>query len=88
MVQVSASELARNLKKVLDRLEHGGEEIVVLRNNHPIARMLPGNPHRTALEAMADLHRTLAPAAAENWVEDGRLPRSIAEDLGNDPWDS
>lgn len=77
---MSASELARNLKKVLDRLEQGGEEIVVIRNNHPIARMLPGGPHRTALEAMADLHRTLSPGAAEGWVEDGRLPRTIADD--------
>ena len=77
MTQVSASELARNLKKVLDRLEYEGEEIVVVRNNHPIARMIPGSPHRTALEAMADLHRTLSSGAAEGWVEDSRLPRTI-----------
>jgi len=87
MTEVSATELARNLKKVLDRLEHGGEEIVVIRNNHPIARMIPGSPHRTALEAMADLHRTLSPGAAEGWVAEGRSARTIADDE-RDPWDS
>ncbi len=85
MTKVTASELARNLSSVLDRLEHGGEEIVIYRNNHPIARFLPGTPYRTALEAMGDLHRTLSDEAARQWVEESRLPGRVDEE-SRDPW--
>ena len=77
MTELTASELARRLSAVLDRLEFGGEEIVIVRNNHPIARMIPASPYRTALEAMADLHRTISQAAAEDWVRDSRVPGSV-----------
>jgi prevent-host-death family protein len=87
MTELTASELARKLSAVLDRLEFGGEEIVILRNNHPIARIIPGAPYRTALEAMADLHRTISPAAAESWLKDSRIPGDIGEQV-RDPWDS
>ncbi len=87
MTKLTASELARNLSSVLDRLEFGGEEIIVLRNNHPIARMIPGSPHRTALEAMADLYRTIAPEAAEKWLEDSKTGGALEREL-KDPWAS
>ena len=85
MTELTASELARRLSAVLDRLEFGGEEIVIVRNNHPIARMIPGSPYRTALEAMADLYRTISPAAADHWVSDSRVSGSIAAE-SRDPW--
>jgi prevent-host-death family protein len=69
MQTVTATELARNLRRILDRVEHSGEEIVVVRNGDAIARILPGPPHQTALEAMADLFRTLPADAAAGWVE-------------------
>ena len=76
-----------NLKKALDRLEFGGEEIIIMRNNHKIARLIPGSPHLTALEAMADIYRTLPPDAAEDWVEESRLPSKLSDEI-RDPWDS
>ena len=85
MTELTASELARRLSAVLDRLEFGGEEIVIVRNNHPIARIIPGSPYRTALEAMADLYRTISPAAAESWVKDSRVSGSVSEQ-SRDPW--
>ena len=64
MGTMTATEFAKNIKKTLDRLEFGGEEIIVIRNNHKIARLMPGSHHLTALEAMADLYQTLPSDAA------------------------
>ena len=85
---MTATEFAKNIKKTLDRLEFGGEEIVITRNNNKIARLIPGSAHMTALEAMADLYQTLAPEAGQNWLEDSRIPPvQLSEEL-HDPWDS
>jgi antitoxin (DNA-binding transcriptional repressor) of toxin-antitoxin stability system len=56
---VTATELARNLSRVLDRLAVEGEEVVVQRNGQKVARLFPGAARQSALEAMADLYRTL-----------------------------
>jgi antitoxin (DNA-binding transcriptional repressor) of toxin-antitoxin stability system len=56
---ITATELARNLRRVLDRLAIEGEEIVIERNRQQVARVLAGLARQTALEAMADLYRTL-----------------------------
>ena len=55
MRTLSATEISRNFSHVLDLLEHGGEEIVIIRNKHPVARLIPGAPRMTALEAFGDL---------------------------------
>ena len=44
MRTVTATEAARNFSRMLDLLEHGSEEIVVLRNNQPVAKLVPGAP--------------------------------------------
>ena len=64
MKTITATELARNLRRVLDRLAIEGEEIVIERNREQVARLLPGPARQTALEAMADLYRTLPEDAA------------------------
>ena len=69
MKTITATELARNLRQILDRLVADGEEIVVERNHQRVARILPGPGRQTALEAMADLYRTLPDDAAAGWVE-------------------
>ena len=86
MRTVTATEAARNFSRVLDMLEHGTEEIVVVRNNHPVAKLVPGAPRMTALEALADLHRTLPDHEGAAWLKasrkmDRRLRRQI-----RDPW--
>jgi antitoxin (DNA-binding transcriptional repressor) of toxin-antitoxin stability system len=88
MRQVTATELARNLRDVLDRVEFRREAHLVCRNQHPIARIIPGPAHQTALEAMEDLYRTLPEEAAEGWVRDSRT--AIRDRLGElkDPWAS
>lgn len=85
MGTMAATEFAKNLKKALDRLEFGSEEIIIIRNNHEIARLIPGSPHMTALEAMADLYRTLSPDAGRNWLAESRLPGKLSDEI-SDPW--
>ncbi len=70
MRTVTATEAARNFSRVLDSLEHESEEIVVLRNNQPVAKLLAGALHMTALEALADLYRTLPDAEGAAWLKD------------------
>lgn len=86
MRTVTATEAARNFSRVLDLLEHGSEEIVVLRNNHPVAKLIPGAPRMTALEALADLYRTLPDEEGAAWLEDARhMDRRLRKQL-RDPW--
>ena len=87
MTIMTATEFAKNIKKTLDRLEFGREEIILVRNNHKIARIIPGSPHLTATEAMADIFRTLTPEAANDWLEDSRLEIKLAAEM-RDPWAS
>ena len=84
---MTATEFAKNIKKTLDRLEFGGEEIIIIRNNHKIARLIPGSHHLTALEAMADLYQTLPSDAAMDWEKESRMNRKLSEEM-RDPWDS
>jgi antitoxin (DNA-binding transcriptional repressor) of toxin-antitoxin stability system len=84
---MTATEFAKNIKKTLDRLEFSGEEIIIIRNKHQIARLIPGSHHLTALEAMADLYQTLPPDAARDWEKESRMSGTLSEEM-RDPWDS
>jgi antitoxin (DNA-binding transcriptional repressor) of toxin-antitoxin stability system len=85
---LTATELARNLRTILDQLAAQGGEFVIERNHLPIARMTPMPPHRTALTVLADLYRTLPEDAAQGWLEDGRqaLGEATAAEGLRDPW--
>jgi antitoxin (DNA-binding transcriptional repressor) of toxin-antitoxin stability system len=90
MKTITATELARNLSEILDRLAVEREEVVIERNHRQVARLMPGPGRLTALEAMADIYRTLSEDAAASWEADSRasvhgerLSRGI-----RDPWDS
>jgi len=75
----------------LDRLAIEGEEIVIERNREQVARLLPGPARQTALEAMADLYRTLPEDAAATWEADSRRGRWKGSRLDKgvrDPWAS
>ncbi len=70
MRTITATEFARNLRQVLDRPATEPEEIIIERNSRQICRLLPGPGSMTALEAMADLYRTLPEAAGHDWLQD------------------
>jgi antitoxin (DNA-binding transcriptional repressor) of toxin-antitoxin stability system len=85
MISVSVTDFARKLKTMLDLVEYRGEEIVLIRNKQSIAKITPGSPHLTALEAMSDLYRTLPENSAGDWVRESRIPGTLDE--MKDPWE-
>ena len=86
MVKITATELARNLSAVLDRLENGSEEVVIVRNKHMVGKLLPGAPAMTAMEAFADLFGAISDEEGGAWLEDCRgADRPLRKELG-DPW--
>lgn len=87
MQEITATQLARQLKQVLNRVEFKGEEIIVFRNNHAIARLIPGPPHMNAFEALSDLYRTLPDKVSQNWLKDSRSFSQNLDEL-KDPWSS
>jgi prevent-host-death family protein len=86
MRSVSATEAARNFSRILDLLEHGSEEIVVVRNNHPVAKLVPGAPRLTARQALADLHGTLSEREGTAWLADTRRVNRRSRRPVRDPW--
>jgi antitoxin (DNA-binding transcriptional repressor) of toxin-antitoxin stability system len=88
---MTATELARNLSEILDRLAVEREEIVIERNHRQVARLIPGPGRLTALEALADLYRTLPEDAAATLEADSRAAGLRGERLSKgirDPWAS
>lgn len=59
--------------------------IVFVRNKQTVVRLVPGAPRMTALQALADLYRTLDDAAGAAWLadaaKDDRLLAAEARDL-------
>jgi len=88
MRTVTATELARNFRIMFDQVEFRHEELIVIRNNHEVARIIPGPATMTALEAMADIYRTLPEEAARDWLDDSRRIKEGIEDEVRDPWAS
>jgi antitoxin (DNA-binding transcriptional repressor) of toxin-antitoxin stability system len=91
MKTITATELARNLRRVLDRVVADGEDVVIERNHEQIARLVAGPGRQNALEAMADLYRTLPEDVAATWERDARTTRwrgsKLAKGVRN-PWAS
>ncbi len=86
MRSLSATDVSRNFSRVLDELERGGEEIVIVRGRHPVAKLVPGAARMTALEALGDLYRTLDDDEGAAWLEDMKgADRRLRREL-RDPW--
>ncbi|MBI3516577.1 MAG: type II toxin-antitoxin system Phd/YefM family antitoxin [Proteobacteria bacterium] len=91
MKTLTVTEVARNFSAVMDGLEAEQEEIVLVRNNKPIARLVPEPPAQTALEVLGDLYRTLDDETADRLVSAiKRGRRGKRGTLGElrDPWAS
>ncbi|OHE18810.1 MAG: prevent-host-death protein, partial [Syntrophobacterales bacterium GWC2_56_13] len=69
MLQITATELARKFKQMMNLVEFQGEELVIVRNNRQVAKIIPGPAAMTALEAMSDLYRTLPEDAGATWIK-------------------
>ena len=65
MKTLSVTDVARNFSAVLDALERDQEEIVLVRNQRHIARLIPEAPHQDALNVFGNLYRTLDDETAD-----------------------
>ncbi len=61
----SVTDVARNFSAVLDALERNQEEIVLVRNQRRVARLVPEAPQQDALSVFGDLYRTLDDETAD-----------------------
>ena len=86
MKTLSASDVARNFSRLLDSLEHGGEEIVVMRNKHPVAKLVPGAARMNAIEALGDIFATLDDAEGDAWLKDIARGDRLLVAEARDPW--
>jgi antitoxin (DNA-binding transcriptional repressor) of toxin-antitoxin stability system len=87
MKTVTATDFSRHFRVTLNRVEFQHEELLIMRNNSPVARLIPGPATITAAEAFADLYRTLPQEAGENWLTDSRLDDVMTGEV-RDPWES
>ena len=88
MKKITATELARNLRAVLDRVRESGEGYIVERGGQPVVQVTPTPGEQNAEHALADLYRTLSPQAAEGWLDDARRGRAALDEELRDPWAS
>lgn len=68
MRTITASELGRKMREVLDSVEFRGEEVIVVRNEKPSARLSRAAVKMTALDALGELYETLPEDAAQEWL--------------------
>jgi prevent-host-death family protein len=87
MQTVTATDFSRNFRIMLNRVEFQHEELLIVRNNFPVARLIPGAATMTAAETFSDLCRTLPQEAGENWLADSRIADNMTGEV-RDPWAS
>jgi antitoxin (DNA-binding transcriptional repressor) of toxin-antitoxin stability system len=84
---MTVTNFARHLSQVFDRLEHGGEEIVLVRRNHAVAKLVPGAPSMRALDAFSDLFGVIPEDEGAAWARDAaEIDRQPTPKELRDPW--
>ncbi len=62
---LSVTEVARHFSEVIDSVEQKQEEIILVRNEKQVARLVPEVAPQNAMEVFGDLYRTLDDETAE-----------------------
>jgi antitoxin (DNA-binding transcriptional repressor) of toxin-antitoxin stability system len=83
MPVVSATELARNTRDVLDKVAGEGETVLVERNRTVIARITPPERTMTAAQALSGLQSSLTPEQTAAWLKESQ---GAFDDAVRDPW--
>lgn len=65
MKKLSVTNVARNFSSVIDAVERDQEEIVLVRNDRQVARLVPEAPRQDAMSVFGDLYRTLDEGTAD-----------------------
>lgn len=91
MKTLTVTEAARNFSSVMAGLESEQEEIVLMRNHKPVARLVPEPQVQNALEVFGDLYGQLDDDTADalsTAINSGReAKRGTLSELSN-PWAS
>ena len=84
MQTITATELARHTREVLDTIGRTGESVAIKRNHALVAKIVPARPGVTVGQALAGLPAPMLSAdQAASWLQDSRQgPR----DELRDPW--
>ena len=82
METITATELARDTRQLLDRVG-SGESFDILRHQTAVARLVPAQRTMTAAQALAGLRRMLTPREAAAWAKDSRY--GFGQTV-RDPW--
>lgn len=83
MPTISATDLARHTREILDTVAHSGETVTIERNHVVIAHLVPPEPTMTAVQAFAGFKPMLTPAQAATWLQDSKA--DFDQGL-RDPW--
>jgi antitoxin (DNA-binding transcriptional repressor) of toxin-antitoxin stability system len=85
MQTVSATELARNTRQILDTVVSRGETVTIERNNSVIAQIIPPRPRMSVAEALVGLtiRPALTSAQAKRWL---KASKSNFSNGVKDPW--
>lgn len=83
MQTITATDLARNTRKILDAVAGRGETVLVERNHVAIARIVPPQPAMTASQALAGFQPLLTAGQAADWLRDSR---NTFDEAVADPW--
>ena len=91
MKTLTVTEVSRNFSAVMDQVEADQEEIVIVRNNRPIVRLVPEPPEQIASVVLGDLYRTLDDESADALTQaidvGKKKKRGTLKEL-RDPWAS
>ncbi|MGS0741630.1 type II toxin-antitoxin system Phd/YefM family antitoxin [Glaciimonas sp. GG7] len=84
MQTISATDLARNTREILDKIVSRGETMMIERNHTIVAKILPPEHTMTAHQALAGLGLSiLSPEQAAAWRMDSK--QDFDESV-RDPW--
>lgn len=83
MQTISATDLARNTREILDKVASQGETMTVERNHRVIAQIVPPERIMTATQAIAGLRPWLTPEQAAAWLKDSK---EGFDEAVRDPW--
>ena len=89
MKTLSVTDVARNFSAVLDAVERDQEEVVLVRNQRHVARLVPEPARQDALSVFGDLYRTLddqTAAALSAAIASNRKSRRGRVAELRDPW--
>jgi antitoxin (DNA-binding transcriptional repressor) of toxin-antitoxin stability system len=65
MKKLTVTEVARNFSAIIDKVEAEQEDVILIRNQKAVARLVPEPPAQNALEVLGDLYRTLDDGTAD-----------------------